>query len=532
MKRAAVGLLIAGALCSGCATTSTRQRYNIVPITNPDIHICHDGKSDQIAGPGWPEIIINYAKVSTNAPTTAVLGMTARVGQQHLLSPKPFMIPLPHPEGTFSMREPIQFMTFMMRNLFHAAGEGDIEIALFEARSITTGPEGAIRGRQLSNPVRVRVNAQGTPVSSDANRDAAVTRGRSTPPPIPELKEALIHTLFPKASDKEVSLTDGVQFSPDGKWLMTRVEGYLPKASRYALFATSDGTRCRAFVRLGAQFGCGSAAISPDSATLALLSGEGGDGKGISLYRITNGALVQSITDPVITSWDVVGMPNAQTILLQRAEGSMTSPKSGARISLFDLRSKQFTWSVSTKGPVMAISRDWRYIACATGSPKGGSAHADGYPVQIISTEQPTAVTSFVAHTEWIATLAFAPDSKTLASSGADGVVKLWSVPDGKLLHTFKGHEWTVNAVRFSPDGKTLVSGSKDSTIRFWDIGRLAPIGCIKLSDSPISSMDIDPEGRAIAFGDEKGRVSVCDYMKVKSLASRTDMQGKVSSER
>lgn len=51
--------------------------------------------------------------------------------------------------------------------------------------------------------------------------------------------------------------------------------------------------------------------------------------------------------------------------------------------------------------------------------------------------------------------VAFSPDSKILASAGVDSVVKLWSVPDGKLIAALR-HPMGVTAIAFSPDGKFL----------------------------------------------------------------------------
>lgn len=66
-----------------------------------------------------------------------------------------------------------------------------------------------------------------------------------------------------------------------------------------------------------------------------------------------------------------------------------------------------------------------------------------------------------------IHSVAFSPDSRTLASGSLD--VRLWDTATGTLRHTLKGHSNVVWSVAFSPNGRILASGSSDKTIRLWD---------------------------------------------------------------
>src|SRR5947207_5989506 len=73
-------------------------------------------------------------------------------------------------------------------------------------------------------------------------------------------------------------------------------------------------------------------------------------------------------------------------------------------------------------------------------------------------------------HTSSVASVAFSPDGKTLASGSLDTTIKLWDMTTGKERATLKGHTEKVMKVAFSPDGKTLASGCQDGTIKLWDV--------------------------------------------------------------
>jgi len=80
-------------------------------------------------------------------------------------------------------------------------------------------------------------------------------------------------------------------------------------------------------------------------------------------------------------------------------------------------------------------------------------------------------------HSNYVRSVAFSPDGKTLVTSGGDHTIVLWDVSNplapmmlGKPL---TGHTDTVMSIAFSPNGKILASGSADKTIRLWDVSNL-----------------------------------------------------------
>jgi WD40 repeat protein len=66
--------------------------------------------------------------------------------------------------------------------------------------------------------------------------------------------------------------------------------------------------------------------------------------------------------------------------------------------------------------------------------------------------------------------LALRPDGSQLASGARDGIVRLWSTSDGKLLKELKGHARDVYSAAFHPDGTSLATGDYDGKILHWDL--------------------------------------------------------------
>jgi WD40 repeat protein len=71
--------------------------------------------------------------------------------------------------------------------------------------------------------------------------------------------------------------------------------------------------------------------------------------------------------------------------------------------------------------------------------------------------------------TRRIKQLAFAPNSKVLATSDLDGNMSIHEIATGKLRASFAGHLGEVTAMSFAPDGLTLATGSADTTLLLWD---------------------------------------------------------------
>jgi WD40 repeat protein len=102
-------------------------------------------------------------------------------------------------------------------------------------------------------------------------------------------------------------------------------------------------------------------------------------------------------------------------------------------------------------------------------------------------------------HVGGVVNVAFAPDGKSLASCGNDGLVRLWDVTTGQEIRRFEGNKGTPEGLAFSPDGKTILSAGTDKLARLWDVAtgkqRLAFLG----HTGSVNAVAFSPDGKTVA---------------------------------
>ncbi|MEH2435855.1 MAG: NB-ARC domain-containing protein [Nostoc sp.] len=122
------------------------------------------------------------------------------------------------------------------------------------------------------------------------------------------------------------------------------------------------------------------------------------------------------------------------------------------------------------------------------------------------------------AHSNWVRTVAFSPDGKTLVSCSDDHTVKLWDVDSQKHLMTLEEHTSWVRSVAFSPDGKIVASASSDKTIRLWDLGTQQCWKIFKGHNNFVRSVAFSPDGKILASGSADQTVKLWDIKTGKCL--------------
>ncbi len=123
-------------------------------------------------------------------------------------------------------------------------------------------------------------------------------------------------------------------------------------------------------------------------------------------------------------------------------------------------------------------------------------------------------------HASMVSSVAFSPDGKTLASGSDDRAVRLWEVSSGQCLNTLQGHTNAVKAVAFSPDGKTLASSSFDQTVRLWEVSSGQCLNILQEHASMVRSVAFSPDGKTLASGSSDQTVRLWEVSSGRCLST------------
>jgi WD40 repeat protein len=166
----------------------------------------------------------------------------------------------------------------------------------------------------------------------------------------------------------------------------------------------------------------------------------------------------------------------------------------------------------------VAFSPDGRLLASGSGGKYDQRTATRSGMVKLWDVATGKLFATLEGHTLPVRSVAFSPDSKTLASAGQGATIKLWDVKTGKNTATLQDErmDWVYGVV-FSPDGKTLVSGGTGrGYIHFWDIASGKSTSILRGDPTLVWSVALSRDGKMLASGGGDKTIKLWDLTATK----------------
>ncbi len=262
-----------------------------------------------------------------------------------------------------------------------------------------------------------------------------------------------------------------------------------------------------------------SLAFSPDGTLLVSAS----DDCTIKLWQVATGTEIATI-GPHTHSFRGVRFNNDGSCLITGGDD--------ARVRIYDLLGLLDT--AFDRVPIdrcIQLSGHTNWVFSSVQSPDGNrlaSTSADG-TVRIWELATGDCVQMF-QHDFWTIRTIFRPDSYELIVSGLSANIYVWDTSSGKLVRTLTGHTDWVWSIECSADGKTLYSTGEDRTIRVWDLTDGSCRMAIRAHHQRIWTLALAPDGQHLVSGSEDRKIKIWDLHYAKCLKTMAGYSNRIES--
>jgi WD40 repeat protein len=141
-------------------------------------------------------------------------------------------------------------------------------------------------------------------------------------------------------------------------------------------------------------------------------------------------------------------------------------------------------------------------IATLAFSPDGKSMASASYStIRLWDVQTAKEIISFLSPRSPISSLAFCANDTILAGVAWGSLIYCWDPVRGKELRRLKGHSKDPYFIAASPDSQTLLSADRDGFVRRWDPTKAKELQSFHLNE-PVAPRAVSPDGKMLATQD------------------------------
>ncbi|XOV70614.1 MAG: protein kinase [Verrucomicrobiota bacterium] len=306
------------------------------------------------------------------------------------------------------------------------------------------------------------------------------------------------------------------RFSPDGQWVVT---SSLDKTA--VIWESSTGRKMH--VLTGHEASVASVEFTPDGQSIATTSmGQVLEVKveeSAAGHRSTSSTNNRAYESELVKFWDlesgkqIGGFRNQVSQVLggkevfgnSRCQVQFSNNGRWA-VTVADLPDQVGVWDLKKREWIAALEGHHHTVLDAEFSPDGQSvatACAD-HVARVFSVPDGHLMHLFKSHTAPVLRVDFSSDEKRLLTVSADGTGRLWDLKTGHGLAVLQGHDDRVVDGKFHPNGFHIATASRDHTVRIWESGSLEKMAIsFKGHTKRVTQLDWHPDSNHVASGSD-----------------------------
>jgi len=237
------------------------------------------------------------------------------------------------------------------------------------------------------------------------------------------------------------------------------------------------------------------------------------DGKGLVMvtlsdgqvyhWDLTNGKLRRTVPLPIAIGYGLALAPDAQTLAITPRDSPIT---------LWDLATgKQrlkLHGELARGGFGLAFSSDGKTLATNATDPY---LPDDASTVALWDAKTGEFLRRFRLPTRAVSSLRFAPDGRSLLTTGSEPLLRLWDAATGKPVLQEPAHVDEIRSFAFTADGRSLVSGSYDGTVRLWDVVSGRHVRELAGHPGGVNAVAVGPDGKVLVSCGADGYIRLQD---------------------